>query len=235
MRTRKPVEEINEILSKLTNKQFKHRGELAEEIGVSPVTLQKWVNVSKYTFDDFNFVKTKSLKNQLLERGGVEYLRECFNKGYRISDIANEFDGNPIYIQRLIKKLLDEKDLTKYDIGYTDYPYKKTDAIHAIIDEKGGLPFILTCKMHGMDMNDIAKEIGGDIRRHHIVKYLNDNNLNYTTFMTYENVYYIHHLSKWRGSFVKDEKVYDTKLCDTIWEALKEIKKCEEKIFTLKD
>lgn len=223
MGTRKSVEEINKILSKVTNKQFKHRGELAEELGVSPITLKKWVNVSKYTFDDFNIIKTKSLKNQILEKGGVEYLKECFNKGYRISDIAEEFDGNQIYIQRLIKDLLDEEDLTKYDIGYTDYPYKKTDAIHTIIDEKGGLPYILSCKMQGMDINDIAKELGGNLRRHHIVKYLKDYNLNYTTFMTYENVYYIHHLKKWRGSFIKEDIVYDTVLCDTVYDALCEL------------
>lgn len=229
MATKKSKEEINELLSKVIHKQFKHRGELAEEIGVSPVTLQKWVSVSKYTFDDFIFIKHKSLKNQIIERGGVEYLKECFNKGYRISDIANEFDGNLIYIQRLIKELLDEEDLTKYDIGYTDYPYKKTDALHTIIDEKGGLPYILSCKMQGMDINDIANEIGCDIRRHHIVKYLKDNNLNYTTFMTYENVYYISHLGKWRGSFFKEGKIYDTKLYDNIWDALDETRKMGRK------
>ena len=229
MGTRKSVEEINKILSKLTHKQFKHRGELAEELEVSPITLKKWVNVSKYTFDDFNIIKTKSLKKQILEKGGVEYLKECFNKGYRISDIAEEFDGNQIYIQRLIKDLLDEEDLTKYDIGYTDYPYKKTDAIHTIIDEKGGLPYILSCKMQGMDINDIAKELGGNLRRHHIVKYLKDHDLNYTTFMTYENVYYMPHLGKWRGSFVKDGKVYDTRLCDIIWDALEETRKMGRK------
>ena len=229
MGTHKSIEEINKLLSEVLHKQFKHRGDLAEEIGVTQTTLRKWVNRSKYTFDDFNFVENKSLKKQIIEKGGVDYLKECFNKGYKISDIVKEFDGNPIYIQTLIKDLLDEEDLTKYDIGYTRYPYKKTEVIHTIIDEKGGLPYILSCKMQGMDMNDIAEEVGGNIRRTHIVKYLRDYNLNYTTFVSYENVYYVSHLGKWRGSFVDDGVVYDTKLCDSIWDALEEIRKMGRK------
>ena len=54
MSTQKSIDEINILLSEIIDKEFKHRGEIAEELGISPITLNKWVEVSYYSWSDFN-------------------------------------------------------------------------------------------------------------------------------------------------------------------------------------
>lgn len=118
MGTRKSKEEINKQLSKLINNEFKHRGEIAGLLGIHTVTLNKWVEVSDYSWEDFNINYRKSLYKTIMENGGVEYIKTKFEQGYLIVDISRELNASESLTTQTINRILTENNLTKEDIGY---------------------------------------------------------------------------------------------------------------------
>lgn len=121
MGTHKSKEEINRLLSKIIGNTYKHRGEIAERLGIHPTTLNKWVEVSDYSWDDFNIIYKKSVYKTLLELGGVEYIQQKFENGYKLTDIGRELNAGEANITLAINRILAENNLTKEDLGYKRY------------------------------------------------------------------------------------------------------------------
>lgn len=228
MGTKKSVTEINYLLSEIINKEFKHRGEIAEELNISPITLNKWIEISCYNWDDFNINYTQSLEEKLNEIGGINYLKHKFKEGHNITTLAEELQVNQGTLDHAITQILNKEKVSKKELGYIKRIPKKTMKMYNLIDEKGGVPYLLSCKMEGMNIYDIAGDIGEGITREFIFRYLKQYNLTFTELSYWNNVYYIPHLKKWRGTLIVDGEVYDTELYDTIFEAIKEIKLFEK-------
>ena len=223
MGTYKSKQEINQLLSKCKNIPFKHRGELADYLGIHMKTLRKWVEYSDYDWNDFNINYNKKTHEILIEKGGVKYLEKKFKAGYNITTLAKELNMHQGTLDKAIKYILDNENVNKKELGYIKRKPVKTNKMFHLIDKKGGLPYLLQSKMEGKNINDIADEIGDGITREFITKYLKQYNLTFTKLSSYNNVYYIPHLKKWRGTVIDDDKIYDTQLYDTIFEALNEI------------
>lgn len=223
MGTKKSVTEINYLLSEIINKEFKHRGEIAEELNISPITLNKWIEISCYNWDDFNINYTQSLEEKLNEIGGINYLKQKFKEGHNITTLADELQVNQGTLDHAITQILNKEKVSKKELGYIKRIPKKTMKMYNLIDEKGGVPYLLSCKMEGMNIYDIAGDIGEGITREFIFRYLKQYNLTFTELYYWNNVYYIPHLKKWRGTIIIEGKTYDTKLYDSIFEALKSV------------
>ena len=118
MGTWKSKEEINQLIANILDKEFKHKGEIAEEIGVHPITLNKWMEISDYSWDDFTIIYKKSLYKQLIELGGVEYLQQKFKEGYKLVDISRELNASESLTTQTVKRILKENNLTKEELGY---------------------------------------------------------------------------------------------------------------------
>lgn len=231
MGTPKPLNAINKILGELKNTEFQHRREMADHIGIHHKTLRKWIEISDYTWEDFNIKPLPKLKNKIEKNGGLEFLKKKFSEGYSYSDIAEELNVNKFTFNSTMHQYLKDKGVTREELGYYGKPAQKTEKMYKIIEGKGGLKYILTCKFeHNMTVSDIIRDIGGDITRDYIMKYLKQYNLTYTNFNSLNNVYYIPHIRKWRGTILLDEnEVYDTGLYDTIDEAIDQVEKYKKK------
>jgi len=223
MGTKKSVTEINYLLSEIINKEFKHRGEIAEELNISPITLNKWIEVSDYSFDDFNINYNKSLPEQIIEKGGITYLKKKFREGHNITTLAEGLQVKQGTLDHAITEILKKENITKKELGYVKRIPKKTMKMYNLIDEKGGVPYLLSCKMQGMSIYDVVEDIGEGITREFIYQYLKQFDLTYTDLSYWNNVYFIPHLKKWRGTIIIEGKTYDTKLYDSIFEALKSV------------
>lgn len=221
MGTQKSVREINYLLSTIIDKEFKHKGEIAEELDISPITLNKWISVSDYSFEDFNIIYTKSLREIIIEKGGVNYIKQKFNEGYNITSLADELNVKQGTLDNTITRLLVEKKVSKKELGYIKRIPKKTMKMYSLIENKGGVPYLLSCKMQGMSIYDVVEDIGEGISREFIYQYLKQFDLTYTELFYWNNVYFIPHLKKWRGTIIIGDKTYDTVLYDDIYSALK--------------
>ena len=220
MGTKKSVTEINYLLSEIINKEFKHRGEIAEELNISPITLNKWIEISCYNWDDFNINYTQSLEDKLNEIGGINYLKRKFKEGHNITTLADELNVKQGTLDHAITEILKKENITKKELGYVKRTPKKTMKMYSLIEEKGGVPYLLSCKMQGMSIYDVVEDIDNGITREFIYQYLKQFDLTYTELSYWNNVYYIPHLGKWRGTISIDGKTYDTDLYDTIFDAL---------------
>lgn len=223
MGTKKSIDEINFLLNMILDKEFKHKGEIAEELDISPITLNKWIEVSDYSFDDFNINYNKSLPEKIMEKGGIEYLKMKFREGHNITTLADELNVKQGTLDHAITQILTEEKISKKELGYVKRTPKKTMKMYGLIEEKGGVPYLLSCKMSGMSIYDVVEDIGNGITREFIYQYLKQFDLTYTDLSYWNNVYYIPHLKKWRGTISIDGKTYDTDLYDTIFDALKNI------------
>lgn len=220
MVTHKSVSEINYLLSMILDKEFKHRGEIADELGISPITLNKWIEVSDYSFDDFKINYNKSLPEQIMEKGGVDYLRQKFEEGHNITTLADELNVKQGTLDHAITEILKKENITKKELGYVKRTPKKTKKMYGLIEEKGGVAYLLSSKMEGMSIYDIVEDIGEGISREFIYQYLKQFDLTYTSLSNWNNVYFIPHLKKWRGTIIIGDKTYDTVLYDDIYSAL---------------
>jgi len=220
MVTHKSVSEINYLFSTIINKEFKHRGEIADELGISPITLNKWISVSDYSFDDFKINYTKSLPEKIMEKGGITYLKKKFKEGHNITTLAEELQVKHGTLDHAITQILEAENVSKKELGYVKRTPKKTMKMYSLIEEKGGVPYLLSCKMQGMSIYDVVEDIDNGITREFIYQYLKQFDLTYTDLSYWNNVYYIPHLGKWRGTISIDGKTYDTNLYDTIFDAL---------------
>lgn len=229
MGTKKSVREINYLLSTIIDKEFKHKGEIAEELDISLITLNKWISVSDYSFEDFNIIYTKSLREIIIEKGGVNYIKQKFNEGYNITTLADELNVKQGTLDNTITRLLVEKKVSKKELGYVKRIPKKTMKMYSLIENKGGVPYLLSCKMQGMSIYDVVEDIGEGISREFIYQYLKKFDLTYTSLSNWDNVYFIPHLKKWRGTIIIGDKTYDTKLYDSIFDALNQVKLLKEK------
>ena len=230
MGTKKSVEEINYLLSTIIDKEFKHKGEIAEELDISPITLNKWIEISDYSFDDFKINYNKSLPEKIMEKGGVEYLKRKFKEGHNITTLSEELQVKQGTLDHAITQILTEEKVSKKELGYVKRIPKKTNKMFNLIDKKGGVPYLLSCKMQGMSIYDVADDISNGITREFIYQYLKKFDLTYTSLSNWDNVYYIPHLGKWRGTFIVDGMVYDTDLYDDIYSALNQVKLLEKHI-----
>ena len=220
MGTKKSVTEINYLLSEIINKEFKHRGEIAEELNISPITLNKWIEISCYNWDDFNINYTQSLEDKLNEIGGINYLKQKFKEGHNITTLADELQVNQGTLEHAITQILNKEKVSKKELGYIKRIPKKTMKMYNLIDEKGGVPYLLSGKLESIKIQESAEDIVEGITREFIFRSLKQYNLTFTELSYWNNVYYIPHLKKWRGTLIVDGEVYDTELYDTIFDAL---------------
>ena len=163
------------------------------------------------------------LKKQLQSYGGVKFLEKKFREGYNLVEISEEFEWDYKYFAQICRELIVEAGVTKEELGYSEPRYRH----YRLIDKEGGLPYFLESKIGGRSLEDIAGDFG---LSHEVVKnYLKFKGVEWSDFFSVEGVYFIHHLGKWRGSFIRDGVVCDTVLCDTVWLALDEVRLLKEK------
>lgn len=160
MGTKKSIDKINYLLSMIHDKEFKHKGEIADELCISPITLNKWIEVSDYSFDDFKINYNKSLPERLIEKGGVDYLKQKFEEGHNITTLADELNVKQGTLDHAITEILKKENITKKELGYVKRTPKKTRKMYSLIEEKGGVAYLLSSKMEGMSIYDVVDDIG---------------------------------------------------------------------------
>lgn len=99
-----------------------------------------------------------------------------------------------------------------------------------LIESKGGIAYLLSSKMTGKSIEDVTSEIGEGMSRRYITVYLKQYGLTYTSLYEYNNVYYVPHLKKWRGTIIINDIVIDTDLFDDINDALYQVEKYKKEI-----
>lgn len=81
-----------------------------------------------------------------------------------------------------------------------------------LIEDKGGIAYLLSSKMTGKSIEDVTVEIGEGMSRRYITVYLKQYGLTYTSLYEYNSVYYVPHLKKWRGTIIINGQIKDTEL-----------------------
>ena len=120
--------------------------------------------------------------------------------------------------------------MTKDDLGFNPHPPVKTSRMFQLIESKGGIAYLLSSKMTGKSIEDVTSEIGEGMSRRYITVYLKQYGLTYTSLYEYNNVYYVPHLKKWRGTIIINDIVIDTDLFDDINDALYQVEKYKKEI-----
>ena len=169
--------------------------------------------------------KQMSCKNlrRRLEKEGLEFLKERFSEGLSIRDISEEFECHYNYFASVVRDFLDDNGVTKEDLGY----YAPRHRNYKKIEDKGGLAFLLDCKVRGLTLDGVGLELG--VSYPVLQNYLRFMGVEWRDLHSVDDVYFIHHLNSWRGSFVHDGRVRDTVLCDSVWEALEKVRLLKKK------
>lgn len=166
---------------------------------------------------------TDNLKKQLLDYGGVDFLQRKFEKGYNIRELSEEFDWSYVYFAMVVREILDEVGVTKEELGYSNPRYRH----YKIIEDKGGIPYLLESKMKGKTLDEISYD---SCVSYEIIKnYLKHKEVEWKHLNSFDDVYYVPMLELWRGTFIIDGEVYDTALHTSIYDALREVRELKYK------
>ncbi|SEK97372.1 group I intron endonuclease [Methanobrevibacter gottschalkii] len=148
----------------------KTQNDIGKETGISEKTIRSYLNKNGYSWEEFIEEVTGTKKYSIDDYGGIDFIKECIKEGKDQKDIAKEINISVTTIRKYLKRQ-----------GYTWAQLKKEvdgNIRHSIIDDFGGINFLIDCIKAGKTQTDVAKEMG--IASDTIWKYLKRRGFSWT-------------------------------------------------------
>ena len=133
-------------------KDGKTQYDIAKETNITEKTIRSYLNKKGYSWTEFVEEVTGNKKYSIDDYGGLDFIKECIKERNDQKDIAKEINISVTTIRKYLKRQ-----------GYTWAQLKKEvdgNIRHSIIDDIGGINFLIDCIKAGKTQTDVAKEMG---------------------------------------------------------------------------